>query len=117
MANSAEARARSADQCPAEKVCIWQDYNYGNDFASIDGRTAQWSRLTGGENCQAKNFNDCVSSVRNRTSVSYRLYEHFNYQGDYIDICPGTALNLPREWNDRLSSSQPIGNGMSASCL
>jgi hypothetical protein len=47
--------------------------------------------------------NDSLSSIKVSGGLVVRLYEHFLFRGDFIDIRADTA-SMPPPWNDRASS-------------
>jgi Beta/Gamma crystallin len=47
--------------------------------------------------------NDSLSSLKVSQGLVVRLYEHWHFQGRYLDVAMDTPV-LPRFWNDRTSS-------------
>jgi hypothetical protein len=79
------------------KVTIYEDANYQG--SSQDLTTGRYDNDLG----QLSIGNDTLSSLQVRPGFAARLYEHWHFQGRYIDFTVDTPA-VPMFWNDRTSS-------------
>ena len=92
--------ANASITCPAERyVC----YYTNNGFTSNQGYTKAASDFSG------KVIDGQMSSIRNRTGCTVRLYDGYNFQGQYISVAPRTEVSqigtvYGSYWNDRVHS-------------
>jgi hypothetical protein len=70
------------------------------------GRTLETNK--GIANLGKYGFNNITSSVAVTNNQVWRFYSDANFQGKYIDVGPDEARDLPREFNDRISSLKSI---------
>lgn len=70
------------------------------------GRTLETNK--GIANLGKYGFNDITSSVAVTNDQVWRFYSDANFKGKYIDVGPDEARDLPREFNDRISSLKSI---------
>lgn len=54
------------------------------------------------------NFNNITSSVAINNSQTWRFYTGLNFQGDSFDVGPNTGQNVPRRFDNRISSLRSI---------
>jgi hypothetical protein len=79
------------------KVTIYEHANYQGN--SQDLTTGRYDNDLG----QLSIGNDTLSSLKVRPGFAVRLYEHWHFQGRYIDVTMDTPA-VPMFWNDRTSS-------------
>lgn len=86
--------------CSDEMFCLYEhgDYNR-NTVASILVTDESISRM------DEYGFNDIASSVYNNTIYDIRVYQDYNFKGEYLDVAPGESVDIvDGSWNDRISS-------------
>lgn len=92
--------AKADITCPAERyVCYYKH----NGFSSNEGYTKVASDFSG------KTIDGQMSSVRNRTGCTVRLYDGYGFTGRYISVAPRTEVSqigtvYGSYWNDRIHS-------------
>ncbi|WP_221355795.1 peptidase inhibitor family I36 protein [Streptomyces beigongshangae] len=74
----------AASQCPAGKVCIFQDSNFGGEVWVAD--TVCRSDLSEDYPGNYPNVNDSASSIVNNTSKTIRLFENTGFAGRYVFV-------------------------------
>jgi hypothetical protein len=100
-AGVALAGPASADiTCPATGyVCAYMNNGFSSNQYYTKGKINFSGAVIDGQ----------MSSVRNRTGCTVRLYDGYNYQGDYISVAPRTEVSqigtvYGSYWNDRIHS-------------
>ena len=73
----------------------WLDVDAGAGVSDLRSRHTCWF--------WCPNFNDRISSVETGGSAAL-LYEHINYSGEVLCVAPHMRVDLPWNWNDRVSS-------------
>lgn len=94
------------DRCPDGSFCIFGDANGQGRFAYFSCMSPDLSRIGSG-------IDNMTSSVWNRTSDTWKVYEGYNYSGTNGDVYAWAKGNLPGYQNDVISSLRRI----SLSCL
>jgi Peptidase inhibitor family I36 len=86
--------------CSYEMFCLYEHGGYnGNSVASILVTDENISRM------DEYGFNDVASSVYNNTVYDIRVYQDYNFRGEYLDVAPGESVDIVNDsWNDRISS-------------
>jgi hypothetical protein len=97
---SAQASALDWTQCPVGYLCVWTDANGQGRFAQFRSGSRFIDEISG------YNFDNKISSLKNRTDQYWCVYDDVNYYNPKLEIWP--QENIARlssvGWNDRISS-------------
>lgn len=93
----------SAD-CPANRFCVWTNATYSGRFAYFSGGSANLANPIGGYV-----FNNKISSIWNRTSRAWCMYNGADYTGrSFRQTAGGFRANLAIDgFNDLATSLRP----------
>jgi hypothetical protein len=96
-----EAQVQAVIGCPADRICLYLDINYGGGAPGIYATgSADMSRF-------GPHINDLTSSIWNNTTARWCAYEHANYRGLLLTIEPGPRRAIGyvgAAANDKISS-------------
>ncbi|VXC03387.1 peptidase inhibitor family I36 protein [Pseudoclavibacter sp. 8L] len=84
--------------CSVGHHCVWEKVNFDGAITNVAGRSFAWMYYDF--------WNDEISSMNNRTSSYYMLYEHNNFKGKSIQTHPNSMYSyLPMVGMDNIISS------------
>lgn len=83
--------------CPRGNFCLWQ-------HAAKEGWMGRSRRRGECINLDAYLFNDVASSWKNRSPVTFHVYEHADCRGRKFRALSGAQAKRMGSWNDRASS-------------
>lgn len=97
MTTATAATSEPALSCPAtDAACFYMDNNYQSIITYADA--GNWISSFG-------IYDDTMSSLRNRTGCTVRLWDQHNWTGSTFTVAPYTdAPQFNAAWNDRVKS-------------
>jgi hypothetical protein len=111
--------------CPSGKVCVYADANYFDGPATFRTTNANWGIFGSSGACKAGStaakddtngsWNDCMSSVRNRTADTMTFFVNAGCLGTWFNLRAGQEYPNMSEitsynFNDKISSDFVAGS-------
>jgi hypothetical protein len=98
--DSGPPAARSWSDCPVGWFCVWTNAGGLGLFAQFRDRADELNNIEGWD------FNNKISSVRNRTNAYWCVSDWPRHGGGRLEVWPGEVINNLSDvgWNDRISS-------------
>jgi hypothetical protein len=98
------------DQCTGNNVlCFWKDAEYRGGIGKVSARNDDF-RVFPKASCPSGTWNDCISSVYNKTGYCARLYYGYGATGSYQNLTSYDAYDdlsyNPSALNDQISSNR-----------
>lgn len=101
--------AAAQSECPSGYLCFWADGPYRGAMGKVRGSNAAWGVFPQSACPRFRTWNDCASSLWNRTSRPVRVFRDANFGGGFLELAPGQAVAVlstgSNGWNDAISSN------------
>lgn len=105
----ASAATNPLEACPQGYFCVWSDVNYTGAMGKFKSDNNDWRKFPQAA-CPSKTWNDCASSMFNRTDKVVDVYDWVNHNagGKKVYLFPGQHTSDLRVWgfNDLATSNR-----------